>query len=184
MKRCARLVVWAALVLAPPCCGGALSAATPPKGGTIVIEPKTADGEDDPSFHSFVDAVSAALMAKGFTIFDDSAHAAYLAELTLSRATIGTGLGKNPNEDSVSPAGTGVAIPLPTGNSSVVTLQRTQLEIRIRHREDGNVVWDGTAVTVREGGTRTGAIQAVAVDLSKALLDGYPVEPKDIIGVP
>jgi hypothetical protein len=131
-----------------------------------------------------VDAVSAALTAKSFTIFDDPAHAAYLAELTLSRTTVGTGLGKNPNRDSASLVGSGVAIPLPTGNSSVVTLQRTQLEIRIRHREDGNVVWDGTAVTVREGSAQTGSIRAVAADLSKALLGSYPVEPKDIIGVP
>ncbi len=184
MKRCTGLVVRATLALASLLCGGALSAAPPPNGGTIAIEPKAADGEDDPSMPLFVAAASEALTAKGFTIFDDPAHAAYLAELTLRRAGVGTGLGRDPNGESVGLAGTGVAVPLSTGNSSVVTLQRTQLEIRIRHREDGSVVWDGTAVTVRPAGTQKGTSQTVASDLSKALLDSYPTEPKGNIGVP
>jgi hypothetical protein len=184
MKRRTGFALWATMVLASSGCGGALWAAAPPTGGTVVIQPKTADGADDPSLPSFADAASAALTAKGFTIFDDPAHAAYLAELVLSRATVGTGLGKNPNGHSADIIGTGVAVALPTGNSSVTTLERTQLEIRIRHRVDGSIVWDGTAVTVREAGTRKGTIQAIAGDLSKALLESYPVEPGGVIGVP
>ncbi len=132
----------------------------------------------------FVDAASAALTAKGFTIFDDPAHAAYLAELTLSRAGVGTGLGKDPHGASVGVVGTGVVVPLSAGASSVVTLQRTRLEIRIRKRADGSVVWDGAAVTVRGVDTRKGTDQMVASDLSAALLHSYPAEPKEVVGVP
>jgi len=163
---------------------GALSAAPPPNGGTVAIEPNTADGENDPAMPSFVAAASEALTAKGFTIFDDPAHAAYVAQLTVKRAGVGTGFGRDPDAPSVGLAGAGVAVPLSTGNSSMVTLQRTQLEIRILHRADGIVVWDGTAVTVRPAGARKGPGQTVAADLSKALLESYPTVPTGDIGVP
>jgi hypothetical protein len=163
-------------------CGAALSAAPPPNGGTIAIEPVIGDGEYDPSLHLFVDAASKALTAKGFTVFDDPAHAAYWGELTLSQAGVGTGLAKDPNGASVS-VGAGLVVPMSTGASSVVTLQRTRLELRIRKR-DGDVVWKGAAVTVRAADTRKGADETVASDLSQALLQGYPTEPDGVVGVP
>jgi hypothetical protein len=184
MKRGTKLVIGAVLTVAPLLLGGPLPAASPPSGGTITIEAKTADGEHDPSMQLFVEAASAALTGKGFTIFDDPMHAAYIAELTLSRAGVGTGLGKDPHGDGIGVAGTGLAIPLSTGNSSVVTLQRTRLEILIRKRSDGGVVWDGAAVTVRETDTQKGTARTVASDLSDVLLHSYPAEPKDVVGVP
>jgi hypothetical protein len=184
MKRGTQLTLGAALAMMPLLFGGPLFAAPPPGGGTITIEPKTADGGHDPAMQVFVDAASAALTGKGFTIFDDPLHAAYIAELTLSRAGVGTGLGKDPHRDGIDAAGTGLAIPLSTGNSSVVTLQRTRLEILIRKRSDGSVVWDGAAVTVRESGTQKGTPRTVASDLSDVLLHIYPVEPGDVVGVP
>ncbi len=184
MRRCTGLVAGAALALASLWCGGSLAAAPPPNGGTIAIQTGTADGEGDPLMALFVDAASAALTAKGFTIFDDPTHAAYLAELTLNRVGVGTGLGKDPQGASVGVVGTGVVVPLSAGASSVVTLQRTRLEIRIRKRADGSVVWDGAAVTVRGGDTRKGADRTVASDLSEALLRSSPAEPKDVVGVP
>lgn len=132
----------------------------------------------------FVDAASEALTAKGFTIFDDPSHAAYLAELTLSRAAVGTGLGRDPQGASAGMAGTGVVVPLSTGQSSVITLERTRLEMRIRRRADGGIVWTGAAVTVRGTDTRQGNAQKVAADLSEALLHSYPSEPGNIVGVP
>jgi hypothetical protein len=164
--------------------GEPLSADPPPSGGTIVIEAAAKDGVSGRAVPSFVEAASKALTARGFTIFDDPAHAAYLAELTLSRAPVGMGLGKDPHADTAAVVGTGVVVPLSTGRSNVVTLQRTRLELRIRKRDDGRVVWDGTAVTVRNAGTRKGTDQMVATDLSAALLAGYPAQPQDIVGVP
>jgi hypothetical protein len=184
MKRRTGLAAGAALALAPLIYGGSLAAAPPPNGGTIAIETKTDDGDDDPATHSFVDAASEALTAKGFTVFDDPAHAAYVAELTLSRAAVGTGMAKVPGDASVSAIGTGLVVPLSTGASSLATLERTRLEIRIRKRGEDGVVWDGTAVTVRTAGTRKGTEETVASALSQALLRSYPAEPTDVVGVP
>jgi hypothetical protein len=107
-----------------------------------------------------------------------------VAELTLSRAGVGTGMGKDPGGASVGIAGTGVVVPFSTGQSNVVTLVRTRLELRIRKRGEGGAVWDGAAVTVRASGTRKGTDETVASDLSKALLQSYPTEPGDVIGIP
>jgi hypothetical protein len=180
-----RLTGWLAVAVAlllTPTLLAAAPPATPPAGGTIAIQPGTADGEYDPSLHTFIDAASKTLTAKGFTVFDDPAHAAYWGELTLIRAPVGTGFARDPNAARPS-VGAGIVVPMSTGNSNVVTLQRTRLELRIRKR-DGEVVWKGAAVTVRPSGTPKGSAATVASDLSAALLQEYPVEPADVLGVP
>jgi len=174
-----------------PICGGRLAAADPPAGGTISIQRKTADGEYESSMPAFVNAATEALAAKGFTILEDPGHAAYVGELTLSRAEVGTGTAKaSKGRTDAMPGGAGgsvgagVIIPLPTGKSRLVPLQRVQLELRIRKRGEDGIVWHGAAVTVRAGGTKKGADEVVAADLSNALLRSYPAVPEDVVGVP
>jgi hypothetical protein len=183
MRRCAGLALAAMVALAPFTSAAALAAGPPPRGGTIAIEPRTGDGDYDPSMPAFVNAVSEAFTDKGFTILEDPGHTAYELDLILSRADVGTGLGKAGGA-SVGIAGTGVVVPFSTGRSNVVTLVRTRLELRIRKHGEKDAVWDGTAVTVRETGTRKGADDTVALDLGKALLQAYPTQPSDVIGIP
>jgi len=190
MHKGAVLIVAGVMALVP-IWGATLSAAEPPAGGTISIEPKTADGDYDSSVASFVNAAREVLAAKGFTILEDSGHAAYVAELTLGRVEVGTGTAKaSAGSTGVMPGGAsgsvgaGVVIPLPTGKSRLVPLQRVRLELRIRKRGTDGTVWDGAAVTVRAAGTKKGADDVVASDLSQALLRSYPAEPEDVVGVP
>jgi hypothetical protein len=133
---------------------------------------------------AFVGALTAALNAKGFTILDDPNHAAYIGELTLSRAAVGTGFGKDRGGANVGVAGTSVVVPFSTGQSNVVTLERTSLKLRIRKRGEDGTVWDGTAVTVRSTGAKKGTDDAVATDLSQALLQIYPTVPTEVVGIP
>jgi len=183
MRRCTGLVLAAALALAPFLKDAASAASPPPAGGTIAIEPRTGDGEYDPSMPAFVNAVSEAFTDKGFTILEDPGHTAYEVDLILSRADVGTGLGKAGGA-SVGIAGTGVVVPFSTGRSNVVTLLRTRLEIRIRKHGEQDAVWDGTALTVRATGTKKGSDDAVAADLSQALLQAYPASLGEAIGIP
>ena len=159
-----------------------LAADPPPAGGTIYIQP-LADGGYDPAMPAFVNAASEALTAKGFTVFDDPAHAGAVVELVLSRSDVGTGLAKARGQGA-SIIGTGVSVPLSTGASRVVSLQRTRLEMRIHRRGETGVAWNGAAVTVREAGVQNGTDDRVAADLTRALLQSYPVQPKEIVGVP
>ncbi|UAK24270.1 hypothetical protein [Sphingomonas nostoxanthinifaciens] len=181
----------AAALLLTPTWGGALSAAAPPSGGTISIELKGADGEAAASSPSFVNAVGDALAQRGFTILPDPGHAAYVGELILSRVDVGTGSAKvrtGPADASPGGAlgsvGAGVSIPLSTGKSTLVPLQRTQLELRIRKRGEDGVVWHGAAMTVRAAGTRTGVDEVVASDLCAAILRGYPADFEGVVAVP
>lgn len=183
MKRWSGLIVGAGLALASLMASPSLAASPPPTGGTIAIEAKTADGSYDPALHLFVDALSQNLTARGFTILEDPAHTAYVADVTLSRAAVGTGLGKDPQAEPIS-VGAGVNVPLSTGRSSIVTLRRTRLELRIEKRGEEGTVWNGAAVTVRPTGTPKGATTMVAADLVAALTHDYPTEPKDVVGVP
>ncbi len=190
MNKRAILIMAGAMALMPVW-GGAVSAADPPAGGTISIEPKTADGEYDSSVRTFVGAASEALASKGFTILEDAGHAAYVAELVLSRVEVGTGTAKaSAGHSDASPGGpgssvgAGVVIPLPTGKSRIVPLQRIRLDLHIRKRGESGIVWDGAAVTVRAAGTKKGADETVASDLSEALLRSYPAQPEGVVGVP
>lgn len=183
--------ILAALLALAPIWGGAQAVAAPPAGGTISIEPKTADGDYDRSMQAFVNAASDALAAKGFTILEDAGHSAYVGELILSRVAVGTGTAKVPAGRASAggggpgpSVGVGVVIPFSTGASALVPLVRTRLELRIRKRGADGIVWDGAAVTVRAAGTRKGADEPVAADLSEALLRGYPAEPEGDAGVP
>jgi hypothetical protein len=178
-----RATVTSLSALAALLCGATPPAAPPPNGGTIAIEPRTANGEYDRSMPSFVGAAEAALTARGFTILDDPAHAASVAVLTLARVDVGTGLGKDPHSGPHVLVGPGVIVPLSTGDSHIAALTRTSLELQISDRAR-SVVWDGTAVTVRQADTRTGTNGAVASDLSQALFHAYPAIPRSVIGVP
>lgn len=184
MTRFTRSALAPIMALASIAGGASWAASPPPNGGTIAIEPRTGDGEYDPSMPSFVSAATAALNAKGFTILDDPNHTAYVGELTLSRTAVGTGFGKDRGGANVGVAGTSVVVPFSTGQSSVVTLERTRLELRIHKRGEDGTVWDGTVVTVRATGTKKGTDDAVATDLSQALLQIYPTVPTEVVGIP
>lgn len=159
------------------------ASAAPPTGGTISIEASVVDGSRGVAIPAFVDAASAALTSRGFTVLNAPGHSASVIEVIVSRADVGTGVASIPSEGA-SIAGKGVSIPLSNGGTQFVSLQRTRLEMRIRTRGVAGVVWDATAVTVREAGTRKGSAEAVAADLSRALLQAYPAQPSEIIGVP
>ena len=170
--------------------GAALWAASPPAGGTISVESKAVNGDQDPSMPSFVSAAGEALGAKGFTILQDPGHAAYVAELILSRVDVGTGSAKaGVGSSTVAPStsgsvGGGITVPLSTGKSRLVALQRIRLEIRIRKRGEQSAVWTGAAITVRAAGTRKGADEKVASDLSEAVLRSYPATIGGLVSVP
>ena len=179
----------AALALAPTL--GAPLQAAPPAGGTISIEAKGVDAELAPSLPAFVTAISDALYARGFTMLDQPGHAAYVAEVDLSRVEVGTGSAHvSTSGSSVEPGGVGssvgvgVRIPLPTGKSTLVPLQRTRMEIHIVKRGEQAPVWHGAAITVRSAGTKKGQDDVVAAALAEALLRAYPAQPEDVVGVP
>lgn len=183
-----RLIVAAAACLAP-LWGGAMAASAPTSGGTISVDFKTPADATGAAITSFREAANDALATKGFTILDDPGHAAYVAELTLTRIEVGTSTAKVPRGKPSasmggSSVGAGVTLPLSAGETTLVPLQRIRLDMRISKRGEDGVVWTGAAVTVRAAGTKKGADAVVAADLSRALLNSYPVTFGDVVPVP
>jgi len=178
--------------LALPSWSGSLQAAPPPPtAGTISIEAKTGADQSATLVTAFIKAMGEAFETKGFTVLEEPGHAAYVAEFSLNREEVGTGRAKVSTEgSSVQPGGApnavgvGVRIPLPTGKSTLVPLERTRLELRVHKRGEDATLWQGAAITVRGDGTRRGADATVAADLSAALLRAYPNQPEEMIGVP
>lgn len=182
MNKRFRLIMAALAIL--PVAQASRGAGPAPDGGTVAIEPKTVSGDYDPALQSFADAAASALAGKGFTVLPDTGHAAWVVELLLSRDDVGTGKARVAGQRAASMVGAGVSVPLSTGRSELVALQRTRLEMRFRRRGETGVVWDGAAVTVREAGTPRGTATAVAADLSQAVLGPYPIAPTAVLGIP
>lgn len=166
---------------------GGLPAAPPPDGGTVSIDVKNDDGRYDVPTATYMDAAGQALADKGFTILNDPDHSAYVVELSLHREDVGTGSTKvAPSKSGMAPGGalgsfgTGAIIPIPSGKSRLVALERTTLEMRLRKRGEAVVIWQGKAVTVRSANVQARA----ATDLCNALLRAYPEQPEGVIGVP
>jgi hypothetical protein len=178
-----------AIALASIWCGS-LPAATPPTSGTISIEAGAADPDLATSMPAFVEGVADALTARGFTLLEEPGHAAFTVQIGVTRDQVGTASAKVPASHSQilpggSPAvGVGVVVPFATGKSTIVPLQRTRLDIRIRKRGEDSDTWHGAAVTVRAARTANGTDKAVVADLIQAILRAYPAQPEDVIGVP
>ena len=183
--------VAAALALGWAGASGALPAvAPPPTGGTISIAVNAIEGADGAPTAAFVNATGEALAGRGFTILDDPGHAAFVAELTLSRVEVGTSSAKvRAGGSSILPGasagvGAGVVIPLSRGETRLVPLQRIRLDVNIRKRGEDGVVWHGAAMTIRAVGTRKGTDDVIASDLSQAVLRSYPAAAEGVVGVP
>lgn len=170
---------FALLALTP----AAALAAAPPTEGTMAVEANSIDAGQD----LFRDATASALADKGFTLLDGAGHAAFTMDLAVSVTQVGTVDAKvattGPkieNGGLRSGVGSAVKIQVPSGKSRRVALERTQLDMTLRKRGETDVIWRGSAVTVRNSATPGN----IAADLSKALLSQYPAQSDAVIGVP
>ena len=174
-------VLTVAVIMLTP--GPSWSAGPPPHGGTVFVGAANAREDDHTSTQLSVNAATTALGNKGFVFLDDPGHAAYAAEVVVNRTDVGMGQEKVP-AGRASMMGAGVTVPFSTGQSRVVPLVRTEVEITIRRRGDSAALWHGSAVTVRSLGSRGGADDTVLSVLTTAALAIYPREATEPVGVP
>lgn len=80
--------------------------------------------------------------------------------------------------------GVGVGVDVPVGKSRSREIVATQLEVRIKRRSNGEVFWEGRAITEARADDPL-AGRAVAVEkLATALFQGFPGESGRTISVP
>jgi hypothetical protein len=167
------------------------AAAQIPSSGTISVEQAAdATGAEAPP-PLFVNALGEVLATKGFTTLEQPGHAALVADLRLTREQVGSAAADVPVERAVAgpggvsgAVGGGISVTLPTAKKSLAPLVRTRMELRIRKRGEDAILWQGSAITVRPAGTATGRDEAVAADLSEAVLRSFPAQPGGVVTVP
>jgi hypothetical protein len=186
MKRSASLIALLTLTATMPLPTMSL-AATPPAEGTIAVEAKNIDGSQNAYSDIFRDAAASALATRGFTLLDGPSHAAFRMEVIVRMSEVGVGNAKvAPSHPDLISGGVAGAVgsifkvPIPSGKSRNVALEKTQLDMILRKRGAEEVIWRGTAVTVRPAETQGN----VASALCNALLRAYPSQSEDVLGVP
>jgi hypothetical protein len=140
---------------------------------------------------AFVEAVGEALAAREFILIEGAGHARLVADLSLSRTDVGATTTKVARARPAivpggysSRAGASLNFALPKGESKTVPLQQTRLDISIKRRGEDDVMWHGSAITVRPADTAEGREDKVASDLSAAIFRGYPTQSETVISVP
>ena len=155
--------------------------ASPATGGTVAITtPPAPDGETSAAIS--MDAAGRAFGLRNFTILNDPAHAAYIAEVITTRTAVGTAVTQGRSGQAL-PTGGGVSIPISKGKSVIVPLQRTRVEFRLRRRGEQAVLWHGAAVTIRSASAPDGSADQVAFALSQAALSSYPTQTAGAISI-
>lgn len=152
-----------------------------PATGTICVTVQTAG--DDSFAKTWADAASKALDARGFTILNDPAHAAFGAEVAAIRTEVGTSVIHDRATRPLATGG-GVNIPLAPPRPVLAPLQRMRIEVRIRRRGIQSIIWQGAAVTVRPIDARGVGAEDVAFALAQAALSSYPTQTTVAITVP
>lgn len=128
-------------------------------------------------------AAAAALGEKGFTILNDPGHAAYVAEVVVTRTDVGAAPVRV-RSGKAAVVGAGLSVPIGSGGSRIVPLQRTELTITIRKRGGAAILWHGAAMTVRSEGALNASADGVASALSEAALRRYPAVSNEVTSVP
>lgn len=146
----------------------------------ISVEPVNPADANSIEFRSYADAVSRQLARLGWTVVNTVGQSEQIAlvdveqgsreALRRSPVTIGVGGGTGGYGGGV---GGGVTVPVGGGSNQLVG---TMLNVRIKRRSEGTVVWEGRATTEAAAGAPE-AQRTVAVEkLAAALFQDFPGE--------
>lgn len=131
--------------------------------GRIAIEAVDAADANMPEFGSYAAAVGTQLSRLGWTVVTAAGQGEQVALVDVEQGSRGALQGRGMR------TGTGAA-PAAAGTAS--DAQATMLEVSIKRRSDGSVIWEGRALSEAGGSGRTAAVQR----LSEALFRDFPGE--------
>ncbi len=131
--------------------------------GRIAVEAFDAADANMPEFGSYAAAVGAQLSRLGWTVVAAAGQGEQVALVDVEQGRSGALQGRGMR------TGAG-ATPAAAGSAS--DAQATMLEVSIKRRSDGSVIWEGRALSAAAGSGRTAAVQR----LSEALFRDFPGE--------
>ena len=131
--------------------------------GRIAVEAFDAADSNVAEFGSYAAAVGTQLSRLGWTVVTASGQGEQVALVDVEQGSRGALQGRSMR--------TGAAVaPAATGRSS--DAQAVMLEVSIKRRSDGSVIWEGRALSGVEASGRSAAVQR----LSEALFRDFPGE--------
>lgn len=159
----------------------------PLERGTLSVEPVPGGDATSLEFHSYADAVEREALRSGFTPATPGTPSQYFAVVGFTRAThegpprasglsIGLGGGGYSGGYRGGGVGLGGGVSFPIGKRRTRTLVATDLQVQIRRRIDGTVIWEGHAMNEADGATPDGQPGTAAAKLADALFRGFPGE--------
>jgi predicted small secreted protein len=131
--------------------------------GQIAVEAFDAADANAPEFQSYASAVAQQLSRLGWTVVDGGGRSEQVALIDVqqgSRAALTGRIGV--------PGGTATAGASATGTNA------TLLEVRIRRRSDGTVIWEGRAVGEAPSNSAAGQQGTAVPALAAALFRDFP----------
>jgi hypothetical protein len=131
--------------------------------GQIAVEPVDAADANMPEFRSYAAAVQAQLSRLGWTVVNAAGQGEQVALVDVEQGSRGALQGRAMR--------TGAG-PSPAAAMTSSDAQAIMLEVSIKRRSDGSVVWEGRALSDAGGSSRTAAVER----LSAALFRDFPGE--------
>lgn len=150
--------------------------------GTIVVvrmpgEAGAGDARVDATFQA---AVETALVGSGYKAGSGGEAGSQIAEVRVVRTEAEPAEGKRDpvsGQMSIGVSNRGTALGMAVhvdGTKPQKALLATQLEVRIRDRASGNVLWEGRAQMFSRDGDERWGDDAIAARLSRAMFTGFP----------
>lgn len=159
----------------------------PLERGTLSVEPAPGGDASSLEFRAYADAVDREALRSGFTPATPGTPSQYFAAVGFTRAThegpprssglsIGLGGGGYSGGYRSGGVGLGGGISFPIGKRRANQIVATDLQVQIRRRTDGTVIWEGHAVDAAEAAAPDAQPDAAAAKLAGALFRGFPGE--------
>ena len=131
--------------------------------GLVAVEAFDAADANMPEFGSYAAAVAAQLSRLGWTVVTSAGQGEQIALVDVEQGSRSALAGRGMR------SGAGAA---PAEAASASDAQAVMLEVSIKRRSDGSVIWEGRALSEAGASDRTAAVQR----LSEALFRDFPGE--------
>lgn len=151
--------------------------------GDVSIEPKVPDANSALEFKSYEAAIAPELTRLGFTVVPSLNKSELVLVAEVTRGTRQVGQPRSPVTVGVGGSsyggggvGLGVGTSFGIGKKRSGTIVITGLQVQLKRRSDGSVIWEGRASSEARLGT-PGSDPAPAVErLAQAMFSGFPGE--------
>jgi hypothetical protein len=157
------------------------------KGAIVVIRMPGAEGEDDPRVAATYEAaVEGQLVKSGYQAGQGGEASGQIAEVRIVRSEAEPAEEKHKpvsGEMSVGVSNRGSMVGMALhvdGSKPRTALIATRLEVRIRDRASGQVLWEGRAQMFSRDGDERWSDDAIAARLARSLFAGFPVRTGEL----